>query len=392
MQQADTRGNNAQNHQELLEHINGGTTGPSEGPPPTQTRPIIKKRTSRDRSGMDASNASFRFHQASTSSRGLIPLPSGDNTPKTTRRSSNANLAKRKSMMTPRWKSNFKKRSRRHKNKRKGSDSNNEDGEATPNKKKPKKGEIQLNLLYIPKYIIEQSERRRYAAFRSFEVLDGQKEFMMTTEKKFPTNSVKGLSHRLKHNSKTQRSYLSFYRTKHRRAVSDVVNQIEDWERREKRMPKVRVVKKRLLNSISLPRIKTELRSKIAYLNGKKEGVDAERLRSVRTFKFCWMEVPEDFPLESREGATFTLVGKFGWLLGGINHRMITSVYRFDLEKKKFGEVKMDFGDMTMPRFNHSAVGYLGKIYFFGGERFTSNNFYSRVCMNDVKILDTGEW
>lgn len=258
-----------------------------------------------------------------------------------------------------------------------------------------KKKKFNLQLLYIPKKAILETEKKR-GKFKSFDAIEGRKEFLESSSQKFGPNSISGLTKKLKHNSLTQQSYLTFYKRKHKTALSEAINDMKDWEIRQSRMPKVKVIRSsRVRDSVSssLPVIRVPKKNQKFK---KSKMTDEERKKKIKVWKYAWDYVNKDYPIEAREGSTFTLVGGFGWLVGGINHQIITTVWKYELNKtvnkeSKFEKMEIEDDDASNTRFNHSAAAYNKRIFIFGGERFTSSSFYTRVCLNDVKILDTGK-
>lgn len=309
--------------------------------------------------------------------------------------SSNRNQGKKRRKSTVF--SNFKVLLKNGKNKKKGklNKNTNESISSTERERREKEKLLySVNLLYIPKHVILETEQKR-GKFKSFDGMEGRKEFLERSVQKFEPNSLKGLCDKLKHNSKTQKSYIDFYKKKHQRAISEAISDIKTWEQRQSKMPRVKIIKSgRLDEGGSLPVINIPLK----YTKTGKALMmsDEERKKKVRTYKFAWNGLNKDFPIESREGASFSYCDGFGWLVGGINHQIIKCIWKFDLNetgdfRNNFEKVEIKNSELNMPRFNHSAVSYNKRIYFFGGERFASSNFYSRVCLNDVKILDVGK-
>lgn len=261
-------------------------------------------------------------------------------------------------------------------------------------KRKKADERFKVKLLYIPKKAILESEERR-GKFKSFNSIEGRKEFMEKSVKRFGENSLSVLNKKLGHNSRTQKSYVNFYKSKHRKALSAAINDIQVWEKRQKKMPKVKVIKSsRKKNSSSLPILNIPLKYS-KTISGKISIPEEERKKKVRNYTVAWKKMNKDFPLESREGASFTFCGGYAWLIGGMNHQIIEKIWKFDVNDtgdigngNNFEEIELKNTGMNMPRFNHSAIAWEKKIYFFGGERFASNSFYSRVCLNDVRVLD----
>lgn len=159
-------------------------------------------------------------------------------------------------------------------------------------------------------------------------------------------------------------------------------------------MPKIKVINRGI---ISMPKLKGDRFGDIVKrMNTSKRIKNSEisldeRMTHVRNLSSFWLNTDPDYPLESREGSTFTKIGDKGWLIGGVNQKMIKKIHKLCLKKLEFEEVEVEEYPNGMPRFNHSAVDYGSKIVIFGGEKFTNNHFYSRVCLNDVKILDTSK-
>lgn len=256
-----------------------------------------------------------------------------------------------------------------------------------------KEKSINLGMLYLPEEAIEETERSKHS-FRGFDTLDGNREFIKRAEQDMPSDSLKGLKERLKINKKMSKSYMTFYKKKHKKIFSMAMQEINNWEKRGKKMPKIKVLNRGV---ITMPNLKGDRFGDIVKrMNTMKKPKDIElteeeRKSHINTLSAFWLNTDPYFPLESREGATFTQIGAKGWLIGGVNQKMIKKIHTLNLDTLEFVEVVLRDFNVTIPRFNHSAEAYGKKIVIFGGEKFTNSTFYSRVCLNDIKIFDTGK-
>lgn len=305
---------------------------------------------------------------------------------------------------------------------------------------------IPLKMLHIPKLLIEQSERKvNHSSYRkqfsSFKKIDSVAKFIKECETNFPIDTLEGLSNRLEYNGKSRSNYLKFYKGKQRRAVSIAVDKIKDWNERTKKMPRVRVIKRNMDSSLPLlsTRICKGVDSLISKTKFGRKGVFTdrghqravslnlkpkpkiqglitistktsknkdtqrgqqseeeqsykinlqERMSQVKTLFGCWVEVNSDFPPETREGASMCKVGHQIYLLGGVNQRMVPNIWKFDPLGMTWSTLNYENESTYFPRFNHSSVAFQNKIYIFGGEKISNRNFYSRSCLNDIRILN----
>ena len=92
--------------------------------------------------------------------------------------------------------------------------------------------------------------------------------------------------------------------------------------------------------------------------------------------------------LEAREGSTLTVVDKSIFLLGGVNQKMVQDVSKFDITNMEWQKFDISMATDAFPRFNHTCVAYKHNLYIFGGEKIDGSFFHTRVCLNDIKVLD----
>jgi N-acetylneuraminic acid mutarotase len=100
------------------------------------------------------------------------------------------------------------------------------------------------------------------------------------------------------------------------------------------------------------------------------------------------VDVDDKFPLEAREGATMNLIGGKLHLLGGVNQRMVPDIQVFNPKNMTWSMLDFEQNQIIFPRFNHSVVSYKKNLYIFGGEKMTNSSFYTRSCLNDVRIFN----
>lgn len=68
----------------------------------------------------------------------------------------------------------------------------------------------------------------------------------------------------------------------------------------------------------------------------------AQREKKIKNYSFLWEEYNQGFPIESREGSTFTLVQASGsesskaWIIGGLNHTIVNRITKFDTANKSW--------------------------------------------------------
>ena len=120
-----------------------------------------------------------------------------------------------------------------------------------------------LEMLYIPKLLIEESEhkfnfKRTRSEFNSFKKTDSIVKFEKDSEESYPRDTIKGLSSRLEYNEKTRINYLSFYDGQRTKALNNVVGDIKNWKKRAEKMPKVRVIR-RAGDAVVLPQLSNTL-------------------------------------------------------------------------------------------------------------------------------------
>lgn len=163
-----------------------------------------------------------------------------------------------------------------------------------------------LKLVYIPKQEIARTESK-LKMFRSFSSFEGVADFEKKAKELFP-DDLKGIRGKLEHNRNSTSSYMSFYSSRHERNRSEVTTQISEWNRREKAMPKVKVIPKKNFKNINLANLKEELKQRQETLkNGSRVQTLAQREKKIKTYSLLWEEHTNGFPLESREGCSFTL-------------------------------------------------------------------------------------
>ena len=362
-------------------------------------------------------SSSFRTANESRVSRNT---PKNSRPPSLRRNQSNRNLVRGNSnrnlfssFRRPRGDSSFKSRSQGLKNSRRvnplkkslfdygsgsrifdGSQLDTEEGRAQTDRGKPRPASI--DLLYIPRAAIEETEKVR-TIFTHFDSIEGKKRFLEKSRKKHPNPSFKALTFRLRHNRRTRKQYLTFYNQKHRRVIYEAVKEIKDWKQKASKQPRVKVIRRFVdpggtpSDSQNRPKLDPAFTT-VKQKRKPKVLTEAERSKMIRNLFYSWVNVTNEFPLESREGASLTFVKDRLYLIGGVNQKVIPEIYYLCLETLDWELVDIKDRTLGIPRFNHSAVAYGGQIVLFGGEMSNStNHFYSRCCLNDIKILDLGK-
>ena len=235
-----------------------------------------------------------------------------------------------------------------------------------------------LPILYIPKRAMKKSPVD-LSVFKSFDNIEGSEKFSEKMNKIYPVTSFEGIKGRLRHNSTTKKNYSKFSKSIQKESMRNIMMLIKN---DKKKNNKIFSKKKKNLKK------KTKIfKENFTGKSAKDKFSHQERIRSIKVFTFMWKSTGHKMPLEAREGCSFTKEGSYGWIIGGMNENIISTVARFN-----FREYEVEFFEVpqetNMPRFNHTAEFINEKIFIFGGETMKDDNFSSRHCLNDVKIFD----
>ena len=217
-----------------------------------------------------------------------------------------------------------------------------------------KKANARLSVLYLPNELINQ----RNTKFRSFRNLRASLDFTALQEKNYPVDNVQNITKRLNINLKSSRNFIKYSKSEQKKAVKKAVNLLNDWDYRNSIMPKMKIMKRVVQNSDSnsyLPSIMDQVsvkhHAKIRTYSKEK------RFKKIREVELIWRKISQLFPLDSREGCTFTYSNGKGWLIGGIGERVVSKIVSFDPKTKEFEKIKAEKCS-RMPRFNHTALAY----------------------------------
>lgn len=100
-----------------------------------------------------------------------------------------------------------------------------------------------FHMLYIPKnYLCMNRDKAAQGArqlFTRFSSLDGITKFVNEKNLNCPSNTIRGLKNRLRHNRSAQNLYIEHYNKKHKKALSMAVGKLELWKSRNRNMPRV---------------------------------------------------------------------------------------------------------------------------------------------------------
>ena len=239
-------------------------------------------------------------------------------------------------------------------------------------------------LLYIPKTQLKfRSSKKNF--FSEFAQVEGGSEFLSKSARDMPPNTLRGMSERLSHNKSTRSQYLKHYTNLHKRTVSDVSSQLKNWQDRFNNMPEIKIRSKRKNGQKATMRFNM-IKNKLPVL-AFKEFSREERKDNIRDYNFAWRKVEEFGTLQAREGSSICCSNGEAWLIGGISEKPIDEAWVLNLktEVARMIHLPEDFG---APRFNHTAVGYKGLIFIFGGEKMRSNNYDTRTRLNDIIVLE----
>jgi len=194
----------------------------------------------------------------------------------------------------------------------------------------------------------------------------------------------------------------------HQHVVSQVIENMKDWDIRGARMPGV-VIKKRKnrMPNLSVGQLLTtavQFMSKATdptnfttmKLNsfGSKRFInnpfspDSRKIVVKEYAVLAWQDSKIDVGIASREGATFTSIGDTAWLIGGMNFESITPITIYDCNKDSISLVNANYC-ASFPRFNHTTLKYKDSLYIFGGEDIRSKWLPPRVVYNSLLILNT---
>ena len=242
-----------------------------------------------------------------------------------------------------------------------------------------------LPVLYIPKISASQ-KLKGSEAFKSFKAMEGSQKFTERMDQQYPPDSLDGLKARLRYNHKAKKKYSNTYRKIQTDSMKNILNMIS----KEKNYS-VKITKKKKDGKMM------NLEDDLLNANPNKDAPSTrERKAKIRTYNLCWQRSFQSQPLEAREGSTFTKVGSYGWIIGGLNEKPINRIFKFDFETLEVEEQQSDSNNSqdfsrygVVPSFNHTTILHKGKLFNFGGEMFTSESYSSRVNLNTIRVLNT---
>jgi N-acetylneuraminic acid mutarotase len=107
-----------------------------------------------------------------------------------------------------------------------------------------------------------------------------------------------------------------------------------------------------------------------------------------------WHKVEvEGWKPETRQQASLTYFNDKLYLIGGISRSINKDVNVFQIQKKTWNRVDC-LGDVSEPRFGHSAVRYDGKIIVYGGGTHFDTVHKLRECLSGVFLfhLNDNRW
>jgi hypothetical protein len=128
-------------------------------------------------------------------------------------------------------------------------------------------------------------------------------------------------------NRRTRSDYLLYNEVKKIESLGKMTIHMDEIRRLKGMDPGMQQFMVKNIHSLTGKR-KNGPRLNIASVDDSDEGIkkntkvvltEEERALKIRTLNFAWYKAPGRFPIDAREGATWTLVNNKAYLIGGIN-------------------------------------------------------------------------
>lgn len=261
-------------------------------------------------------------------------------------------------------------------------------------------------LLFVPPALI--SAKSRHSTFKKpflpfDELLSTHRKDVKNFDESLisPNTSKDQIIRQLAYNKNQERIIVESTTQSEKESHRMMAESFKTQKKKELKMPRIHTYPSRShfysndkigsMNDTKLTKIEpVEITNKVGLSSENTNGLFSRHLR----FFKCKDIENFSYRPKAREGATFTIFGKYGYLYGGRSQRAVDEIEVLDLTTGAWktpnagGEVPVE------GRIGHSACLYERNLVFFGGERRFNEALKLRECLNDIRmfVIDTQEW